>query len=172
MKLASLELIARRLNEAGARYLVVGGVAVNIHGYTRATRDVDLVVGLSRDNVGAAVEALRSLGYQPMVPVAFEAFVEADNRKEWVEHRHMQVFSVVSDSHPETTVDIFVTEPFDFDAEYKAAEVYEIASGVEIRVPRLDVLIAMKREAGRPRDLDDIQHLQWVLDEKRRRDGE
>jgi len=113
-----------------------------------------------------------SLGYQPMVPVALEAFAEPDNRKEWIEHKHMTVFSVVSDSHPETTVDIFVTEPFDFDAEYEAADVYEITGGVEIRVPRLEALIAMKREAGRPRDLDDIQHLQRVLEEQGRDDGE
>ncbi len=41
MKLASLEAIVRVLNDAHARYLVVGGLAVAAHGYGRATFDVD-----------------------------------------------------------------------------------------------------------------------------------
>lgn len=42
--LADLLLICRSLNEQGARYLVVGGFAVNQHGFPRATVDIDLLV--------------------------------------------------------------------------------------------------------------------------------
>jgi predicted nucleotidyltransferase len=61
MKLETLESIFRALAENGVRYLVVGGVAVNVHGYQRATQDLDLVVQLDRDNVLRALEALESL---------------------------------------------------------------------------------------------------------------
>jgi len=44
MKLASFEAIARALDDAGVRYLVAGGLAVNAHGYLRFTKDVDIVV--------------------------------------------------------------------------------------------------------------------------------
>ena len=69
MKLASVEAIARALDEARVRYLVVGGLAVVMHGYSRATYDLDLVVQLDQDNVVGAFQALGTLGYRPLVPV-------------------------------------------------------------------------------------------------------
>ena len=53
MKLSTLETVFRSLNEAGVRYLVAGGVAVNIHGYQRVTVDLDLVIQLDGDNMRA-----------------------------------------------------------------------------------------------------------------------
>jgi hypothetical protein len=44
MKRASLEAPVPALDEAGVRYLVAGGIAVNARGYLRFTKDVDLVV--------------------------------------------------------------------------------------------------------------------------------
>ncbi len=51
MKLASFEAIVRALEDAGVRYLVAGGLAVNAHGFLRFTKDVDLVVQLAPDNI-------------------------------------------------------------------------------------------------------------------------
>jgi hypothetical protein len=78
----------------------------------------------------------------------------------------MEVFSVVSDTHPETTVDLFVTEPFAFEEEEcRLAQRFEIAPGVEAATLPPEALIAMKRAVGRGRDFDDIQHLEWLKDE-------
>ena len=44
MEVLSVEAIVRALNTAKAKYLVVGGLAVNAHGFVRLTRDVDLVL--------------------------------------------------------------------------------------------------------------------------------
>ena len=46
MKFSTLEAIFETLDRAGVRYLIAGGVAVNIHGYQRMTADLDLVVQL------------------------------------------------------------------------------------------------------------------------------
>jgi hypothetical protein len=51
MKLNSFAAVAGALDEAGVRYLVAGGLAVNAHGYLRFTKDVDLVVQLVPDNI-------------------------------------------------------------------------------------------------------------------------
>jgi hypothetical protein len=78
----------------------------------------------------------------------------------------MRVLNLFSDTHRETPLDLFVTEPFDFDREYEAAMRGEIAPGLEVRFVSIPTLIAMKEAAGRPRDLDDIQHLRWIQEEQ------
>ena len=55
MKLASFEAIVRALNDAGVRYLVAGGLAVNAHGYLRFTKEADLVLDLTRNNAERAL---------------------------------------------------------------------------------------------------------------------
>lgn len=166
MKLSTLETIIRTLHSANVQYLVAGGVAVNAYGYQRLTQDIDLVIRLRRDNVLRALAVLSGLGYRPVVPVAIEEFADPEKREEWVEHKHMQVFSLASDTYPDTTVDIFAKEPFAFEAEYAAAEIHELASEISMPLVRLTTLIAMKQEANRPRDQDDVIHLCWIADER------
>ncbi len=60
---ATLRKIASRLNELGVPYAVVGGMALNYHGYVRATVDVDLLV--TRDGLKTIHERLEGLGYLP-----------------------------------------------------------------------------------------------------------
>ena len=167
MKLSSLEAIFRALNEADVRYIVVGGLAVNVHGYQRLTNDLDLVIQLQRDNILAAFRALGELGYQTSVPITAEQFASADNRRQWQVEKNMQVLCLVSNEYPETPLDIFINEPFEFDREYQAAMRGGIAKGLEVRFASIPALIAMKETAGRDRDRDDIQHLRWILEEQK-----
>jgi hypothetical protein len=168
VKLIALEAIFRALNDAGVRYLVAGGVAVNAHGYQRLTHDLDLVLQLEPENLLAAMQALADLGYRALLPVRAEAFADPAQRRQWVEERNLQVFSLISDAHHGTAVDVFATEPFDFETEYGAALIAELATGLEVRFVRLPTLIAMKEAAGRPRDRDDVEHLVQILEELRR----
>ncbi|MFW6201667.1 MAG: CRISPR-associated helicase Cas3' [Gemmatimonadota bacterium] len=161
----ALAAILGALNRAGVRYLVAGGIAVNVHGYSRTTGDLDLVVRLERDNVLAALRALADLGYRPKLPVAPEDFADSDTRRRWLEERNVQVFSLTRPGHAGFDVDLFAAEPFDFASEYDAASVDEITPGVEARFVRLRTLIEMKEAAGRPRDRDDAEHLRRILDE-------
>ena len=74
MKLTSFEIIVRALNAAEVRFLVVGGLAVNAHGYLRFTNDVDLVIRLTEKDILAAFKALENIGYKPIAPVTAEEF--------------------------------------------------------------------------------------------------
>jgi len=56
----AIESVLSALNAAGVRYLVVGGVAVVLHGHLRTTADLDLIVQSSREDVLKAVRALRA----------------------------------------------------------------------------------------------------------------
>lgn len=167
MKLATLEAIARALNEADVRYLIAGGVAVNAHGYLRYTQDIDLVIALDPANIIAAFEALAQLGYKPLVPLTAEQFADRALREQWIKYKGMQVLNLYSDFHRETTVDMFVTEPFDFSEEYEKALQGELTPGMIVRFVSIRTLIAMKEAANRPRDQDDVQHLRWILEDGR-----
>lgn len=163
MKLGSLESIARALNEADVRYLIVGGLAVAAHGYGRATFDVDLVIQLRLDNVMRAMDAFESLGYRPVNPVRARDFADAAVRDTWIRDKHMVVFQLRSDQHRETTVDIFVAEPFDFDVEYQHALTGDIVPKVPVRFVSLETLLRMKETAGRAKDQEDIRQLRLLL---------
>jgi hypothetical protein len=160
VQLRSVEAVARTLNEAGVPYLVVGGLAVNAHGYGRATQDVDLVVRLDRETVMRLFGALATLGYRPRVPIAAADFADEGQRARWIAEKGMMVLNFHSDQHRQTPLDVFVRTPFDFDVEYREALILEIATGVPMRIARLGTLVQMKRDAGRPQDLADIAELE------------
>ena len=61
-------------------------------------------------------------------------------------------------------LDVFVSEPFDFDVVYDKALKEELDDSTPFRVVDLETLIAMKNEAGRDKDLDDIKHLRMIQD--------
>lgn len=164
MIVRTLGEVAKALEAQGVRYLVVGGVAVNAHGYARATRDLDLVIQLGPQNVERALKALAELGFRPTIPEPMEAFADPDKRKEWREQRNMEAFSLNSDRFPLTPVDLLVEEPFDFDEVMKASSRVDLGIGVPVRIVDIQTLIHMKEKVGRPRDLDDIEHLRFLLD--------
>lgn len=150
------------LNAADARYVVVGGFAVVLHGHTRLTLDVDLVVDLDPEPAREIVDALTGRGFIPRAPVKARDFANASIRDAWVEEKGMQVFTMVDRSNPRLVVDLFVRRPVDFDALWNRAEMIEL-EGVPVRVAAIEDLIVMKRAAGRAQDLDDIRHLEWIL---------
>ncbi len=162
MKLASFDEIVHALNAAGVRYLVVGGLAVNAHGYLRFTKDVDLVVRLATPDILGAFRALGSLGYRPKVPVTGEQFADPAQRESWRKDKGMLVLQMWSDAHLETPVDIFVHEPFDFDLEYARALVGTDPGDPPARFVAIPALIAMKEAAGRAADLIDVEKLREI----------
>jgi len=159
MKFSHLEQIFGALQGAEVRYLLVGGMAVIAHGYMRTTKDIDLVIALDPDNLRRALEAFTALGYRPKVPVSALDFADPENRRRWVDEKGMLVFQMISDRFRYEPLDIFVTEPFNFSAEYAKAVWKEINAEVSIPVIGVTQLLAMKRAAARPQDLADIAEL-------------
>lgn len=165
MKLASFEAIVRALNDAGVRYLVAGGLAVNAHGFLRFTKDADLVIQLIPENIKRAFAALGMLGYRPLAPVTAEQFADAATRAGWIRDKGMQVLQLWSDAHRETPIDIFVSEPFSFDDEYANALIKPLHSSIEVRFVSIPTLIRMKQAAGREQDRIDIEHLRMRIED-------
>ncbi|GKS65557.1 hypothetical protein YTPLAS72_28610 [Nitrospira sp.] len=148
---------------SGVRYLVAGGLAVNAHGYLRFTKDADFVIELIPDNIKRVFAALEPLGYKPLAPVTAEQFADRSNREDWIHNNNMQVLQLWSDRHPETSIDIFVQEPFPFAEEYAKALIKPLYGTVEVRFVSIPTLIRMKEAAGREQDRIDIEHLRILL---------
>jgi predicted nucleotidyltransferase len=162
MHKADIEAVIRALNEARVEYLVAGGLAVIAHGYTRLTKDINLVIHLERENVMRALHALASLGYRPVVAaVRLEDFADPDKRREWVEQKDARVFQLYSDQHRFAPIDIFIEEPFAFAPAAREAH-HDVIAGLAVPFVSLERLIEMKRTAGRLQDLADIDELERV----------
>jgi len=157
-----MEAIFLALQKAEARYLVVGGLAVIAHGYTRLTQDIDLVLDFAPDSLARALTALESLGYRPLVPVKLRDFANAELREQWKNEKNMKVFQVISDLYPDSPIDLFVSEPFAFDMEYDRAKWYAVSNEINIPVVSLPALMTMKSAAGRDHDRLDMDRLREV----------
>jgi hypothetical protein len=81
-----LELF-RALQAHEVRYLVVGGLAVNLYGVERATMDVDLMLAMDTENLTRFIRAARGLGLTPVPPVQLESLAEEETRTEAWSHR-------------------------------------------------------------------------------------
>lgn len=166
MRTHPIEQVLAALNGAEVRYLVVGGVAVVLHGHLRTTADLDLVVALDERNAARAIGALESLGFRPRAPVPAAMFADARARAGWIEEKGLTVFSLASDRVAGLEVDLFVEEPFDFEEAYSRSVTVRL-DATTTRVAALRDLVAMKRAAGRPLDHSDADALE-AIDRKER----
>lgn len=155
------------LNAAGVRYVVVGGLATVLHGHARLTADVDLVIDLAPGEARKAVEVLMRLGLTARAPVDPMAFADAAVRHDWIEQKGMRVFSLYDPSNPMLEVDLFAEHPIDFEELWQRAEVVKLTHATA-RIASIRDLIRLKRLAGRPQDLTDVEALEIIL---RRREG-
>lgn len=148
----------RALNASGTRYVVVGGLAVVLHGHQRLTSDTDLIIDLAAGPAARLLETLRVLGFVPRVPVDPLQFADAEQRRDWIENRHMQVFSLFHPEQPGWVVDLFAEHPIDFEGLTARAE-FKTVEGISVPVCSIDDLIELKRLAGREIDIEDIRQL-------------
>lgn len=146
---------------SGARFVVVGGVAAVLHGHARFTADLDVAVDLTADNPARAVQALTALGLVPALPVDAGDFADPGIRARWVGERNLTVFSLVDRDDPFRRVDLFAEDPIPFEDLWDRAEEVVLGS-ISVRVAAIDDLIAMKRSAGRPQDLADVEALERI----------
>jgi hypothetical protein len=155
------QTVLTALDEAGLRFVVVGGVAMVLHGHLRLTVDLDLVVDPAPDEARRAVRVLTALGLKPVVPVDPLLFAEPSKREEWIRDRNMLVFTLRDPGDPRRTVDLFLREPIPFEELFAAAARMGLGRST-VRVASRAHLIRMKRLAGRPKDLLDIEALEGL----------
>jgi hypothetical protein len=152
------------LSRADVRYVVVGGVAAVMQGVERVTYDRDLVIELTTDSCNRAIDALLAIGYRARIPADPHGFADEDTRESWVRDKNMMVFSFWDATARRAQVDIFVRYPLVFENLWTEATRVEV-EGQEVRLASPGHLVQMKRQAGRPKDLEDIKALGFAQEE-------
>lgn len=144
---ATLDAVVAALGDAAVPYALCGGLAVNLHGHVRATRDIDLLV--ERGDLGRARAALRPLGFTlDAGPIPFAIGTPREREL----HRVSRV-----DQGVLTTVDLLVVTPVLAPA--WASRVCARWRGHDIWAVSLEGLGQMKRLAARTQDIADLEAL-------------
>lgn len=155
--------IIQKLEEKKIKYLIIGGVAVNIHGYPRATGDLDLMISFDQDNVGKFIDLVNELGYVPKAPVDIKELSDPKIREYWKTEKNMQVFSVRDPKNEFDYIDIMIQDYLDFESVYKRRKIYSDDT-MSISVISIEDLISLKEIAGRGRDILDLKILKDIRD--------
>lgn len=156
-----LELF-RALDRHRVDYLLVGGLAVALHGVERSTMDIDIVVAAGLTNLQALLALARELDLKPVLPVPIESLTDLELLREWHDERHLEAFALRAPGLAGVTLDLLLFPPVNLEAMQGRAVRLEVL-GVPVRVVAIEDLIALKKAAGRPVDLADIEHLKRLL---------
>jgi hypothetical protein len=151
----------RELQKHEVQYLVIGGIAINLHGVERATMDVDLVLAMDESNLRRFLAAAQKLQLRPNLPVELEALCNATQLDEWIREKNMIAFCLRPPSKTAPSIDIIVRPKVSFEAMYRNRIEKDIG-GVQFKVASIDDLIALKTDTGRKQDASDIVALNMV----------
>jgi hypothetical protein len=151
------------LNKATIKYMVAGGIAVNLYGIERATADLDIALELEKGNLLKFINVAEKLGLRPKIPVKLGDFIDPEKRRSWRMDKGMLVFSLYDPKNPFFLIDIFTEIPFDFDAIYKQRKKVKFEN-IFIPVVPIKELIAMKEKSDRPQDRADVFYLKKIMD--------
>lgn len=133
------------LNAHKVQFVIIGATAFPVHGYDRATQDIDIFIKPTLANAKRTYRALESVGYDLQnLPV------EHLLKKKVL----LRQYILDTDVHP------FVAG-VSFHEIWKN-KVKSICEGVAVYFASLDDLIRMKKAAGRPKDLEDLKYLNEI----------
>lgn len=154
-------LVFKELHKRKIRYLVVGGMAVILHGYDRRTGDLDIMVAMDVGNLKNLISGIRSLGWKPRLPVQLEDFARSEMRKSWIKDKNLKVFTVYNPKKEAEMVDILVDTTLNFEKAFERRERMTIYD-TPISIASIEDLIRLKKTAARERDFEDIRALRQI----------
>ncbi|MBI3874629.1 MAG: hypothetical protein HY300_01385 [Verrucomicrobia bacterium] len=152
------------LTGAEVDFLVIGGVAANLHGSARATFDLDVVYFRSRENIRRLVTALAThqpylRGAPPGLPFKFDE-PTVRNGLNFTLSTNLGDLDVLGEVAGGGIYDQLLPHTVEMEA-----------FGVRCRCVSLGRLIQLKRAAGRPKDLEALAELVALLEEQRKKES-
>lgn len=133
------------LNKFDVEYMLVGGYAVIIRGYSRSTGDMDIWVNRTEVNFQKLQYAIQEFGL-PSMAIPVQKFLSDE-------------YDVFAFGKPPYAIEIMTAvKGLNFDAAYQTSTI-EVVDEVPVRIIHLNQLIEAKKAAGRNKDLNDIENL-------------
>lgn len=158
MKIAEL---LQSLAEEEVEYVLVGGLAVQLHGFLRSTFDIDLVLAMNEVNLNRFIGVAKHYGLVPMMPVSIEALKNPGQLEQWYREKGMLAFALREPQIGGSVVDILVRPDVSFDELKSNAVIGELFS-MQVKIASVDDLLTMKRIANRPKDQLDVVALERI----------
>ena len=119
------------------RFVVVGGLALLLHGVDRLTAGIDLAVDLTPGAAASMISTLLAAGYRSAAPVDARLFADPATRAAWRRERGIQVFSLWDTTGTRPTIDRFTDSVIPFEDLWKDAA----------DIQRLRAILAHKAES-------------------------
>lgn len=142
-------------------FVLVGGLAVQLHGYMRMTYDVDLVLAMNNENLTRFIDAAKKLGLVPVIPVSIDSLKNADLIDQWHREKGMLAFALREPTVAGSVIDVLVRPDVSYEKLNADAVIGELF-GRHVKLASIDHLLEMKRIANRPKDQLDIVALEKI----------
>ena len=146
------------LSDAKVDYVLVGGLAVSLHGYQRVTMDVDVVLALDDANLSRFIACARAANLKPVLPISIDALRDSALIDQWHREKGMLSFALREPDLMATVIDVLVRPLVPFEV-LKRNAVNKLAGRLTIPVAGIDDLIALKTGTGRSKDAVDVEEL-------------
>src|SRR5437016_847151 len=96
------------LYENQVRYLVCGGLAVNIYGITRMTADIDILLDFEKENLLKFEKCAKNLHYNSVVPLSISILSDEKSREKLMKTKNMAVYSYFSEAEGFMNLDVLI----------------------------------------------------------------
>ena len=157
----SIPNILRALADTGVQFVLVGGVAVQLHGFVRATLDLDLVLAMDDANLTKFIDVAKKFGLAPIIPVSIDSLKNAKQIDQWHKEKGMLAFALREPQVSGSVIDVLVRPEVTFDALQVDASTVDLF-GRSVKVASIEHLLFMKRIANRPKDRIDVEALEKI----------
>jgi predicted nucleotidyltransferase len=147
--------LLRTFQDEKLQYLIVGGVAVNLHGYPRFTNDIDILLALDKENLEKMADIMGKLGYQQRLPVSIQELGDEVKVCDFIEKKGLIAYSFIHAQEPQFNIDVLVAASMEFE-KFSAHKMHATVWGIEVPVVSINDLIAMKKNSDREKDVQDV----------------
>ncbi|MEO7623357.1 MAG: nucleotidyl transferase AbiEii/AbiGii toxin family protein, partial [Gallionella sp.] len=158
MRIAEL---LQSLSGESIQYVLVGGLAVQLHGFMRSTFDIDLVLAMNDENLARFIAVAKRYGLVPSIPVPIDTLRDVNQIEQWHRAKGMLAFALREPQIGGSVVDILVRPHVPFEQLMANAVAGELFAQ-KIWIASIDDLITMKRIANRAKDQLDIAALEKI----------
>lgn len=153
--------LIKMLTEAKVEFVLVGGLAVALQGYQRATLDVDVVLAMDGENLQRFLVAAKASNLRPTMPVQLDVLTQPALIEQWYQEKGMLAFSVRGPDTVAAVLDILVRPVIPFADLRRDAMMIDVGA-ISVPVASIEHLVTMKMGTGRSKDLIDIEELRKI----------